>query len=319
MLNSNIRFRPRKSIDEFLSESLINRIFYECLNKTAKIPDDTILTAFNKAYQTSVNVLAEPERQTLLSYDLKRLAANAPRSSLLGLCLTYLMLSFHEEAPCLGQYLANLKEALETHQPEVFHSLTEAASLLAPEAVTLNDIPCETRPDDSVKIYMLIRRALELPKNDADILLNNLLIVINETEQNWKELLKVAILFNKDRLEPTHSIYHIREGQLTNFLKILRALFDLHIILDDKGRYAPSFEALANAFCEFLNTHPSSIHSSLHEGKRVDEETFMDVFNRLRKQGRAFYYGKDLPNAPKDTDETVKHTFQESPQTSLPF
>lgn len=120
MIYSRKLFHSRRSIDDFLAENLPNCILYECLRKNTLLSDETILTAFNEAYQTCIGVLAEPEQQSSLSDSLGSYALNAPQSSLLRLCFTYYLLSFHKEAPNLYHYLTNLKKILEVRLPEVF-------------------------------------------------------------------------------------------------------------------------------------------------------------------------------------------------------
>lgn len=321
MYYSRHHFRPRKSIDDFLAESLPNRILYECIRKNTLLSDETILTAFNEAYQTCIDVLAEPEQQSSLSDNLSSFALNAPLSSLLRLCFTYFLLSFHKEAPSLQHYLSNLKKLLEVRLPEVFQPLMSAASSvvpLFPDSITFTDAPCEPlleRSRDCVKIASLVKKAKELSKPDADILLKALQTVFAEEDSDWKELIRLAIEQNEIRMEPkrTNTIYQIRKGQNTTLIKILKALFDLRIILDDKGFYLSNFEAFAYDVCAFFNAKlKKTPHGTLYDARQTD--CYTDVFDKLKELAEADYEkGKALDKSDK------KPTVKEHPQGSISF
>ena len=295
-------FSPRKFIDDFRNESLLNRILYECLKKNFSLPDETILAAFNNAYQTCINVLAEPVQQTLLSDNLSDFAANAPRSSLLQLCLAFFLLSFHEEAESLGHYLANLQAVLDTHLPEIFRPLQAATSILSSGSTVIADTPCEPLPErksDSVKIANLIKTAQELPKHDADVLLKALQVVIAEEECDWKELVKLAIEQNSSRIEhaPPRSPYHIIDRKMTAFVKLFRLIYKLHIFEKNDGSIVSNSYDFIVDLGNYFNTKINNPRNLMSAAKRTD--CFMDEFNRLRSLAEAYYNDEDQ----EDDDE----------------
>lgn len=287
MIYSRKLFRPRKSIDDFLAESLPNCILYECLRKNTHLSDETILNTFNEAYQTCINVLAEPEQQSLLSDSLGSYASNAPQSSLLRLCFTYYLLSFHKEAPNLCHYLNNLKELLEARLPEVFLLVMSAASSVAPlipDTVTFNN--CTNEPlfenrRDCVKVASLVKKANELSKPEADIFLNVLLSVFAEDDGDWKEIIRLAIKHNNARVEqaPLTSPYRIGNRHITDFVKIMRACCELRIFEEDNGLYIRNFEKFVVAFGRFFNTNVKNPSNLLSDAKT---KSFLKIFDELK-------------------------------------
>lgn len=319
MSHTRHHFKPRRSIDDFLIENLLNRVICENLRKDAMLPDETILDAFNKAYKTCIDVLAEPERQTLLSDDLGRLSANAPRSSLLRLCLTYFILSFHEEAPNLQHYLSNLKKVLEDHFNAVFSSLMAATSSLLPGSVLLDEAlrePFPERQQGYVKISTLIKKALKLPKKEADTFLKILLTIIAEEESDWKELIKIAIKQNNDRIErsPFGGPYHLAKGQVATFIKLFRIIYELHIFEADDSTVASNYEEFIYKVGIFFNVEIKNIRSRLHSAKGTSN--FMTVFNRLRTLANAYYkkgdgLDKKGDSLDDDSEENVQIEYQQ--------
>lgn len=287
MIYSRKLFHPRRSIDDFLAENLPNCILYECLRKTTLLSDETILTAFNEAYQTCIDVLAEPEQQSSLSDNLGSYALNAPQSSLLRLCFTYYLLSFHKEAPNLTHYLTNLKKLLEARLPEVFTlvmSTTSSVAPLFPDSVTFNDNDCEPlcdRSRDCVKVASLIKKAKELSKSDADIFLKSLQTVFAEEDGDWKELIRIAIKQNNARVERASlsSPYRIGDRHITDFVKIMRACCELRIFEEDNGLYIRNFEKFVVAFGRFFNTDVKNPSNLLSDAKT---KSFLKVFDRLK-------------------------------------
>ncbi len=67
MAHLRFQFAKRKSVSDFVSENLPNHFLYRCLKAHIDLPDETILEAFNEAYQTCINVLAESDIETARS------------------------------------------------------------------------------------------------------------------------------------------------------------------------------------------------------------------------------------------------------------
>lgn len=307
MSQPRFHFEKRKSVADFLSENLPNQFLFRCLKANTSLPDETILAAFNEAYTICIDVLAEPDIHTSRSASFSEMASRASRSSVLAHCFVFFLLSFHEKAADLRRYLYNLRTMLEEAIPDIFHPVLMSVSALAPlypasvsflpsSAAAISAQPALNDTKQYVKIRNLMLRAEKLPNHDAEVVLQAVRGAIADESNDWDTILALEIKRISDRPErsPGQSIYHIRDGQITNVAKILRAVYDLRILLDDKGSYASNFEDMASAFFHFLNAQPkTSVYGILSEGKKAKEENYMAVFHNLTKHGQSFYYKDD--------------------------
>ena len=325
MSQPRFHFEKRKSVADFLSENLPNQFLYRCLKANTSLPDETILAAFNEAYTICIDVLAEPDIHTSRSASFSELAGRASRSSVLAHCLVFFLLSFHEKAADLRRYLDNLKKMLEQSMPDIFRPVYLSATTLAslyPASVSFlpsSDAAISAQPalNDTkqyVKIRNLMLRAEKLPNYEAEVVLEAVRGAIADESGDWDTILSMEIkrISERPELKPGQSHYCIRDGQITNFVKVLRSLYDYRMILANKG-YASNFEEMAYAFCLFLNIQPkSSVYNLLYEGKKAKEEYYLQVFDKLKDLGKKYYHKEDAPENTKDSE--AKTNIQEYSQ-----
>ncbi len=317
MAHQRFHFVKRKSLAAFLSENLPNHFLYRCLKANTNLPDETILEAFNEAYQYCIDVLAEPDIRNARSASLPTMGASAPRSSLLRYCFVYYLLSFHEEAALLRPFLSNVRAMLEAQLPELSFHLIEDADKLSqefPSTISFDEHPYLPLPqsDNSladsryVKIPTLILLAERLPPDDAKLVLDIISAAIAFEKSDWHTILEMAKEHTFLRSETVlyTSRFHLRDGQTSRFIKILRTMWLLNIFLDEKNQYAGKFEDLAYSFCCFLNTQQTStISNLLYEGRQVKEETYLKDFDTMKKNAREYFFKGDDPK-----DKAVKST-----------
>lgn len=295
MSQPKFRFAKRKSLADFTSENMPNQILCSCLKANTHLTDDDILDAFNEAYPICIQTLADTSLSNTRSADFARLTMHEPQSSLLRYCLVFYLLSFHEKAPELRRYLANLKTTLEERIPEVFNPIMRSAASMAPmlpntvffnpsECAAIEDQPALNDTKDYVRISSLINRAKKRPKAESKAVLKVIRAAIADDCSDWNTILNLEMeqideMPDDDR---PRSGFYIAKGQIRNFVKILKAIYEIHIIVNEKGFIISNFEDFAYEVCSFfnsdLNTPPDSQISEARE-----TSCYMDVFNKLYK------------------------------------
>lgn len=296
---------------DFLSENSPNQFLYRCLKANTDLPEETILAAFNEAYTICIDVLAAPDIHTSRSANFSTLASRASRASLLAHCFVYFLLSFHEKAPELRDYLANLAEALEQAMSDIFTPIKMSAITLSPlypatvtfkpsSAAAVEEQPALNESKQYVKIRNIILRAEQLPNHEATTVLETVRVAIADERSDWDTILAYEIDKVRNRPEPAYgqSRFRIRDKHLTGFLKVVRALADYKVFQDDKGLVC-TYENVASALCLFFNAHPKSVHGVLSEAKKT--QSYMEFFYELEDVAEAFYKDKDGVDQPKPT------------------
>ena len=326
MNTPKFRFVKRKSLADFTSENMPNQILCSCLKANTRIPDETILDAFNEAYPICIEVLADIRLHNARSDDFARLSANEPQSSLLRYCFVYFLLSFHEKAPELRRYLANLKDTLEERMPDIFKPILLNATSMAPmlpgtvffdasEYTAIDEQPILNDTKEYVKIRNLIQEATRLPKAEAETVLHFLRVTVANECCDWDTIIQIKLNEVLTRLDDsnTRSKYYIADGQTRNFIKILKALFGVNIIVDEQGFYITNFSSFAIDTCRFFNTElKTPPHNHLNEAR--DTDNYMDIIDRFYKEAQDDYaLGKALGK------KGGKPTIKEHPQGSITF
>ena len=317
MAHQRFHFVKRKSLAAFLSENLPNHFLYRCLKANTNLPDETILEVFNEAYQYCIDILAEPDIRNARSASLPAMGASAPRSSLLRYCFVYYLLSFHEEAANLRPLLFNMRAMLEAQMPELSSHLIEDADKLSqefPGTISFDEHPFLPLPQSGnsladsryVKIPTLILLAERLPPDDANLVLDIISAAIAFDRSDWHTILEMAKdhAFLRSKTLLYVSRFHLRDGQTTRFIKILRTMWLLNIFIDERNQYAPKFEDVAYSFLCLLNTQKAStISNLLYEGRKVKLETYLKDFDKMKKDAREYFFkgeGKE-----DETDEST--------------
>lgn len=321
-----IRFAKRKSLADFTSENMPNQILCSCLRANTRIPDDSILDAFNEAYPICIEALANTKLANVRSDDFARMSANEPQSSLLRYCVAFFLLSFHEKAPELRRYLANLKDTLEERMPDIFKPILLNATSMAPmlpgtvffnqlEYSIIEDQPILNDTKEYVKIKNLILDAARLPKADAETVLRFLRVTVADECGDWDTIIQIKLQEVLDRIEDsnTRSKYYIDKGQIRNFIKILKALYGVNIIVDEHGFYISNFSAFAIETCRFFNTELNTPpNNQLNEAR--DTDNYMDIIDKFYKAAEDDYaIGKAL------NKKGGKPTIKGHPQGSIQF
>ncbi|MBR6846843.1 MAG: hypothetical protein IKM74_01780 [Bacteroidales bacterium] len=326
MAHLRFQFAKRKSVADFVSENLPNHFLYHCLKAHIDLPDETILEAFNEAYQTCINVLAEPDIETARSASLPSMGGKAPRSSLLHYSFVYYLLSFHEEAAMLRPFLLNVRAMLEAQMPELSCHLIEDADKLSqefPGTISFDEHPYLPLPQSGnshadcgyIKIPTLILLAERLPPDDAKLVLDIVSAAVAFDKGDWHTILQMAKehAFLRSETVLYTSRFHLRDGQTSRFIKILRTIWKLNIFLDERNQYVEKFEDLASSFCCFLNTkQTSTISNLLYEGRQVKEETYLKDFDTMKEKARNYFFKDDDPQnmAGKSTKADAKEYSQ---------
>ena len=301
MSHPTFRFVKRKSLADFTSENMPNQILCSCLRANTRIPDETILDAFNEAYPICIEVLYDPSLHIARSESIPHFVASTSRTSLLSYCFVYFLLSFHEKADEIRPYLDNLKAALLSRMPDIFQPILKSATSTAPllPGSVVFDVPLpEVMPEPAslnddkqfIKIMSLINKAEKLPNHEATIVLNVLRSTIAEESGNWDVIIDLALKEVAQRPEtpPFHSKYHIRDGQNTTVLKVMKPLFLLKVFEDEKGFVATNFDDFIYPVFEFFNTPLISTPSGLlSEAKKTN--SFMDVYKKITEIAQAYY------------------------------
>lgn len=264
---------------DFLSENSPNQFLYRCLKANTDLPEETILAALDIHTSRSANFSA--------------LASRASRASLLAHCFVYFLLSFHEKAPELRDYLANLAEALEQAMLDIFTPIKMSAITLSPlypatvtfkpsSAAAVEEQPALNESKQYVKIRNIILRAEQLPNHEATTVLETVRVAIADERSDWDTILAYEIEKVRNRPEPAYgqSRFRIRDKHLTGFLKVVRALADYKVFQDDKGLVC-TYENVASALCLFFNAHPKSVHGVLSEAKKT--QSYMEFFYAMPK------------------------------------
>lgn len=329
MLQQRFHFEKRKSVADFLSENLPNQFLYRCLKANTSLPEETILEAFNEAYTISIAVLAEPDIHTSRSASFPLMAQSASRSSILAHCFVFFLLSFHEKAADLRLYLGNLRNMLEKAIPEIFRPVLLSATSLAPlypnsvtfqpsSAAAISAQPALNDSQQYVKIQSLMIHAELLPNYEAATVLRVIRATLADESGDWDKILEMAIerILERPEAKNLHSPYHIADRQITNFVKIVRAVFDLRMLKQENGLYVSNFEDFVNSLGDFFNTPIKTPHGLLASAKQA--KNYMDVFEKIYQYALDFYEKGDAlentGNKPtiKDRQQALKLPFNET-------
>lgn len=290
MSHLNLHFQKRKSLDDFLSESLPNQILLATVKENTNLPDETILDAFNEAYEISLEVLDAPEVHIARSESFESMTDGIARSTLVSLCFVYFLLSFHREALRLHCYLLNLKNLLDKRVLDVFHPIYIAStsmSSLIPGSCSFGQPSLQNfasqfyNPRQFVSIRHVMHKAEELSNEKAVIVLQTLLAAVTEESGDWTQILGFEIQRILSRPEPSRlcSPYRIGKGHITDFVKIMRAGFELHIFEIENGLYVSNFENFIISLGHFFNTeikYPCNLLSS------AKSNGFLKIFDNLK-------------------------------------
>ena len=316
MSHQRFRFEKRKSVADFLSENISNQFLYHCLKANTSLPDETILEAFNEAYQKCIDVLASPDTENARSAALPEMGRSAPRSSLLHYCIVYYLLSFHEEAANLRPLLFNLDAMLDAQMHDVFKPLKDSVEHLSPllhghvnfhESLASAMLPPApvNNSDQYVRIPTLMYYAEKLSNHDAKVVLEAVKYAADYDKGDWAKILEMDLTRISLRPEPgvILSPYTIVKKQLTNFIKLLSMIYELNIFKTIDGSKMPSSENFVIEVSSYFNADASNVRSLLSSAKRT--ENFMDVFDELRDHAEAYYY-KGLADSQPSKPSTKK-------------
>lgn len=319
MSHPRFHFERRKSLTDFLSENIPNQFLYHCLKASTSFPDETILEAFNEAYQKCIDVLASPDTENARSAALPEMGRSAPRSSLLYYCIVYYLLSFHEEAANLRPLLFNMDAMLDAQMPDVFKPLKDSVEHLVPLLlghVSFHESPVSAMPppapindsDQYVKIPTLMYYAEKLSNHDAKVVLEAAQYAAAYDKGDWEKILEMDLA--RISLRPEAGVilspYTIVNRQLTNFIKLLSMIYELSIFKTIDGSKMPSSEDFVIEVSSYFNADASNVRSLLSSAKRT--ENFLDVFDELRNHAEAYYY-KGIADEPHS-----KPSINKSPQ-----
>lgn len=300
MTPSRLYFRPRKSLDGFLSENLPNQILYSCLKKNTDLSDKQILAAFNRAYPLCIEILDAPDIHTARSASFPKMAGGIPQESLLTYAFVYYLLSFHEQARHLSRYLANLFALLNDQCPGYFRPILISVSSLSPILSSSVSFQPKAKKfstgsplDDArqyVRISHLMAKAMELAKDEAIMVLTVLRATVIEEYGEWDEILSLAIEQVRQRPDAhaPRSPYRIAEHQATTFIKLMRIIYELHIFETCDGFLVSNCDEFISDLCAYLNKPlGSTVSNLLSSAKR--SSNFMQVFKDLYRRANDYY------------------------------
>ena len=142
---------------------------------------------------------------------------------------------------------------------------------------------------DCVKIQLLIDEAERLPKEEAMLVLKAIRSAVAVGNDDWGRIVELAMerIAERQDVQPFSSSYHIANRQITNFVKIMRATYDIHIFECNNGLYASNFEEFIGALGAFFNTEINAPHVLLSTAKQ--NNNFMEVFKKLTAKASDYY------------------------------
>ena len=169
----------------------------------------------------------------------------------------------------------------------------------------------------SVKIQLLIEEAERLPKDEAMVVLKAIRSAVAVGNDDWYRIVELAMerIAERQDMQPSNSSYHIANRQITNFVKIMRAAYDIHIFECNNGLYASNFEEFISALGTFFNTEINAPHVLLSTAKQ--NNNFMEVFKRLTDKASDYYTRGDAlestrrKRSVKDCSMEMEIPFQE--------
>lgn len=321
MSQSSSNFQRRKSVADFLSENMPNRILYATVKDNTKIPDELILKAFNDAYAHCLEVLSSPELHTRRSETYATMTDGITRSTLLSLAFSYFLLSFHQEALRLGRYLSNLKDLLEKRMPDIFRPIliaTSMASLIPgtssfgyPVAGTIS--PPVFEPRQFVSMQRVMDKAEELPKEECLIVLETLNDAVIEASGDWNRIIGHRIDAIAKRKEPSmlQSKYRIADRRISDFVVVMRICAELRIFEEIDGFILRNFEKFAIAFGSFFNIDVKDPNNLFSQAK--DRKKFLKIFDDMKEAAI-----KILENGDSPDEQRQKQTSRKKPQAYEP-
>ena len=142
---------------------------------------------------------------------------------------------------------------------------------------------------DCVKIQLLIEEAERLPKEEAMVVLKAIRSAVAVGNDDWDRIVELAMerIAERQDVQLSNSSYHIANRQITNFVKIMRAAYDIHIFECNNGLYASNFEEFIGALGTFFNTEINAPHVLLSTAKQ--NNNFMEVFKKLTAKASDYY------------------------------
>lgn len=168
---------------------------------------------------------------------------------------------------------------------------------------------------DCVKIQHLIDEAERLPKDEAMLVLKAVRSAVAVGNDDWDRIVELAMerIAERRDVQSASSSYHIANRQITNFVKIMRAAYDIHIFECNNGLYASNFEEFIGALGAFFNTEINAPHVLLSTAKQ--NNNFMEVFKRLTAKASDYYTRGDALESTKG-----KRSVKECPmEMEIPF
>ncbi len=157
-----------------------------------------------------------------------------------------------------------------------------------------------------------------LPNYEAATVLRVIRATLADESGDWDKILEMAIerVLERPEAKNLHSPYHIADRQITNFVKIVRAVFDLRMFEQENGLYVSNFEDFVSSLGDFFNTPIKTPHGLLASAKQA--KNYMDVFEKIYQYALDFYERGDAlentGNKPtiKDRQQALKLPFNET-------
>lgn len=300
----NPHFNKSETLNDFIFENAHNQIIFGCLKKNTELSDETILNGFKEAYRIGSEVVTDVSLYTFRSKSFLDMASRFSQEALLAHSICYALLSFHSESPRLGQYLANIKPALEFYCNDIFQPIlltTVSLAPILPGSVTFPPrdmvIPASaTRPKDEelhIPVSVIFTQAKKLPKNEATVVLNLLMRIIADSKHDWQEIIRLEI-DHQNAIPDTQfqSKYKIAEGQTTNFCKVIKAMYQARMFTTIDSFIPTNQESLTKDFAAFLNTEIRKPSSLLSQSK--NSNNFLDIFYTLLDEGKKYLMQEDV-------------------------
>lgn len=297
----------RMSFVQFISDNYPNHIVFKCLKENTNLSDNSLLKAFKEAYRIGNEIVTDISYYTYRSHSFMELAGVMSQEALLSHSICYALLSFHSEKIRLGEYLANIRPALEIYFDDIFQHILLLTTSVAPFLPNSNTFPPKellipssrkNYYDDEpcVPISVLFAYAKKLPPKDALVVYNYLLIILTDENKDWRESIKLEIQRIQAMPEnQQRSKYRIANGQITNFCKIMKASCGIGIFSNAEGTVEFNVEDFIFESGLFYNTSMSKPSSLLNSAKQSNN--YLDVFDDLKDEG-VFYYENEEPGKP---------------------
>lgn len=90
-------------------------------------------------------------------------------------------------------------------------------------------------------------------------------------------------------VHPVFSNYRIASKRKTDFIKLLSAMYDNRLFVDETGSPVTNKQKLMESFGEFLGEDFSAYSASLSQAKTRDEKTFLKPFKEIEKEALRYF------------------------------